>query len=131
MDKPQAWQAIANRCPHELPPDVVCSAAAFGRSVGMRENQAFQRLAQGGHTPASHIEVAKSGTERFYVTQEDIDGFHQRFLTQKTLATEYGGFWRTLIEKLRSQGVEPFSYDGESFGHLFLRADVEQFFEPR
>lgn len=112
----------------ELPPDVVCSAAAFGRSVGMRENQAFQRLAQGGHTPASVKVVSENGTERFYVTETDIEAFHQKFLTQNTMASEYAGFWRTLVEKLISRGVEPFTSDGESFGNLFLRVDVEREF---
>ena len=117
--------------PSKLPPAVVCSAAAFGRSVGMRENQAFQRLVQGGHTPASHKVVSKNGTERFLVTEKDIEAFHQRFLSQKTLASEYNGFWRTLVEKLMSRGVEPFTSDGESFGHLFLRVDVEREFGPK
>lgn len=114
--------------PSKLPPAVVCSAAAFGRSVGMREKQAFQRLVQGGHTPASHKVVSNDGTERFYVTEKDIEAFHQRFLSQKTLASEYNGFWRTLVEKLISRGVEPFPSDGEGFGNLFLRVEVEREF---
>ncbi|MEP6017815.1 MAG: hypothetical protein ABJ251_04925 [Paracoccaceae bacterium] len=55
-----------------------------------------------------------------------VGAFHQRFLSQKTLASEYNRFWRTLVEKLISRGVEPFSSDGESFGNLFLRVDVER-----
>lgn len=108
------------------PPEVVCTAAAFGRSVGMRENQAFQRLVKAGHARASHAEVAKNGSVRFYVTQDDTADFHRRFFTQKTLADQYGGFWRTLVENLLARGVERFSVDGESFGNLFLRADVER-----
>ncbi|NOE28326.1 hypothetical protein [Ruegeria sp. HKCCD6157] len=63
------------------------------------------------------------------MTEDDIAAFHQRFFTQKTLADEYNGFWRTLVAQLQAGGVEPFTSDGETFGHLFLRADVERFFE--
>ena len=128
IDQLASQSTMVSPKPSKLPPAVVCSAAAFGRSVGMRENQAFQRLVQGGHTPASHTVLSKNGTERFYVSEKDIEAFHQRFLSQKTLAIEYNGFWRTLVEKLMSLGVEPFTSDGESFGHLFLRVDVEREF---
>ena len=128
IDQLASQITTASPKPSKLPPAVVCSAAAFGRSVGMRENQVFQRLVQGGHTPASHKVVSKNGTERFYVTGKDIEAFHQRFLSQKTLASEYNGFWRTLVEKLISRGVEPFTSDGESFGNLFLRVEVEREF---
>jgi hypothetical protein len=113
----------------KLPTEVVSTAAAFGRSVGMREGQAFQRLVHAGHTPASHETISRNGTKRFYVTEDDIAAFHQRFFTQKTLADEYNGFWRTLVAQLQAGGDEPFTSDGETFGHLFLRADVERFFE--
>lgn len=128
IDQLASQSTTVSAKPYKLPPAVVCSAAAFGRSVGMRERQAFQRLVQGGHTPASHSVVSKNGTERFYVTEKDIEAFHQRFLTQNTMASEYEGFWRTLVEKLISRGVEPFTSDGESFGSLFLRVDVEREF---
>lgn len=128
IDQLAAQSTEVSATASKLPPDVVCSAAAFGRSVGMRENQAFQRLVQGGHTPASHTVLSKNGTERFYVSEKDIEAFHQRFLSQKTLASEYNGFWRTLVEKLISRGVEPFTSDGESFGNLFLRTEVEREF---
>lgn len=111
-----------------LPPEVICTAAAFGRSVGIRGNQAFIRLVRAGLTPASHTVVTKSGLKRFYVTESDISEFHERFVTQATMAAEYDVAWRTLVSRLHAGGVAPFSSESEEFGNLYLRADVETFF---
>ncbi|MEJ6404056.1 TniQ family protein [Yoonia sp. 2307UL14-13] len=128
IDHLAAEVGVPVEAPSKLPAEVVSSAAAFGRSVGMREGQAFQRLVMAGHTSASHEVISNSGARRFYVTEDDIAAFHRRFLTQMTLADEYNGFWRTLVTELYSGGVERFTVGGETFGHLFLRTDVERFF---
>jgi hypothetical protein len=112
----------------QYPDGVVSTASAFGRSIGMRENEAFIRLVRSGHTPASHADISKAGKKRYYVTEEDIAAFHRKYLTQNTMAIEFNGFWRTLITRLQAAGVKPFASAREEYGHLYLRADVEEFF---
>lgn len=131
IDKIAAQNFHENTTEQRLPPEVICTATAFGRSVGMRGNQAFIRLVRARHTPASHVVVTKSGVKRFYVTQNDIAVFHEKFVTQATMADERNDFWRTLVSELNSGGVMPFSSGGEKFGHLYLRADVHAFFAVR
>ncbi|NSX53279.1 hypothetical protein [Parasulfitobacter algicola] len=111
-----------------LLPGVICTAAAFGRSVGMRGDQAFIRLVRARLTPASHVVVTKSGVKRFYVTESDIAAFHEKFVTQASMAAEYDVDWRTLVSRLQAGGVEPFSSGSDGFGHLYLRVDVEELF---
>ena len=112
-----------------FPIEVISTASAFGRSVGMRENEALVRLVRDGHTPASHKTVSKTGLERFYVTASDISAFHTKFVTQKTLSEDHGIFWRTIITRLQKGGVAPFSWKDEEYGHLYLRNDAEAFFQ--
>jgi len=110
------------------PEEVVVTASAFGRSVGMRENEAFVKLVRAGHTPASHTDVSKTGKKRYYVTEEDIAAFHQEYLTQSTMSVEFNVFWRTLITQLQTAKVKPFTSGNEEYGHLYLRTDVEGYF---
>ena len=110
------------------PEGVVSTAAAFGRSVGMRENEAFVRLVRAGHTPASHTDISKTGKKRYYMTEEDIAAFHQEYLTQSTMSAEFNVFWRTLITRLQTAQVKPFTSGNEEYGHLYLRTDVRRFF---
>ncbi|WP_025050373.1 hypothetical protein [Sulfitobacter noctilucae] len=93
----------------QYPDGVVSTASAFGRSIGMRENEAFIRLVRAGHTPASHVDISTAGKKRFYVTEDDIAAFHRDYLTQNTMAVEFNGFWRTLIARLQAAGVKPFT----------------------
>ena len=128
MDKIKAESSHEIATGSRLPTEVICTAAAFGRSVGIRENQAFIRLVRAGLTPASHTVVTKSGLKRFYVIESDIAAFHERFVTQATMAAERNVSWRTLVTRLQAGGVESFSFGGEVFGHLYLRAEVDTFF---
>ena len=128
MDKLLAENSHEITTGPRLLPGVICTAAAFGRSVGMRGNQAFIRLVRARLTPASHVVVTKSGVKRFYVTESDIAAFHEKFVTQASMAAEYGVDWRILLSRLQAGGVEPFSSGSDGFGHLYVRVDVEEFF---
>lgn len=133
VNKNEVDQLVANNSggiekKPQYPDGVVSTASAFGRSIGMRENEAFVRLVRAGHTPASHADISKAGKKRYYVTEEDIAAFHRKYLTQNTMAVEFNGFWRTLITRLQAAGVKPFTTGKEEYGHLYLRADVEEFF---
>lgn len=112
----------------QYPDGAVSTASAFGRSIGMRENEAFVRLVRAGHTPASYTDISKAGKKRHFVSEEDIAAFHQQYLTQNTMAVEFNTFWRTLITRLQAAGVKPLTSGGEEYGHLYLRADVEELF---
>ena len=76
--------------------ETLITAAAFGRSVGVRTQRWFEGLAAAGHMPATRITDPKSGKERVYVPTGDIDCFHRRFLTAATMETEFGQYRRTL-----------------------------------
>lgn len=49
----------------QYPDGVISTASAFGRSIGMRENEAFIRLVRAGHTSASYTDVSKAGKKRY------------------------------------------------------------------
>lgn len=53
------------------------------------------------------------------------EAFHRRFMTLSSPAKEFGGQRHTYLAALQSGDVEPFAPDGEDYGHLHLRKDVE------
>jgi hypothetical protein len=112
----------------QYPDGVVRTASACGRASGLRETEAFVRLVRAGHTPASYADISKAGKKRYYVTEGDIAAFHQQYLTQNTMSVEFNMFWRTLITRLQAAGVKQFTSGSEEYGHLYLRADVEELF---
>ncbi|AKS47031.1 hypothetical protein OSB_24980 [Octadecabacter temperatus] len=50
---------------------------------------------------------------------------HQRFLTTTTMMNEFGQPRNALLLKLKATGVMPFRPNGENFGQLYLRRDIE------
>jgi hypothetical protein len=101
------------------------AAAAFGRTIGMRDMGRFLSLIAAGHTPATRMTHQKLGGEFMLVTEPQIAAFHARFLTLPSMAAEFGEHRRTLLAKLRAAGVKPFAPNGEDYGHLYLREDVQ------
>ena len=101
------------------------TAAAFGRSVGKRGQGWFERLSAAGHTPSTRVPRPKWGGMRTYVSQADQEAFHARFMTPSTMAREAGADRRVIISKLNAAGIGPFAPNGESYGGLYLRSEVE------
>ncbi len=96
------------------------TAAAFGRSVGIRTQGWFERLSSAGHTPATRRPHPKYGGDWIYASIGDIEEFHKRFVTSKTIRDDFGHYRRFLLKKLNR-----FAPNGEDYGPLFLREDVE------
>ena len=105
--------------------EILVTATAFGRSVGVRTQRRFEGLAAAGHMSATRITDPKSGKERVFASTGDIDCFHKRFLTAATLETEFCQHRKTLLAKLKSAKVYAFAPSGEDYGPLYLREDVE------
>ncbi len=101
------------------------TAAAFDRSIGKRGEGWFERLSAAGHTPSTRVPRPKWGGMRTYVSQADQEAFHARFMTPSTMAREAGADRRVIISKLNAAGIGPFAPNGESYGGLYLRSEVE------
>ena len=102
------------------------SAAAFGRSVGLRDNGAFVALIEEGHVPAKAR--LHPGTKRmqYWMDEADISAFTARFATPSMLIAETGLHRNTIRKLLRSSRLAPFSPDGRDFGAIFLRSDLTE-----
>jgi len=101
------------------------SAAAFSREVGMRETGWFEKLFSAGHLSATRRPHPTLGGVRIYLSEQDIEAFHQRFLTSTTMVSEFAEARQAIIAKLTAAGVKPFDSNGEAYGRLYLREDVE------
>jgi hypothetical protein len=99
--------------------------AVFGRSVGIRESGWFEALFAGGHTPATKLPHPNLSHERRLVSNSDAAAFHRRFLTAATMEKEFGVHRRTLLARLRDARVGTFKPDGQDFGQIYLRVNVE------
>ena len=84
----------------------------------------MRRLIVNGHTPATLIQNPKTRAEQNYLTADDADAFHSKFMTPRTMDKEYGRSWQSLGADMRSKGVNPFTPNGEVYGSLFLRSEV-------
>jgi hypothetical protein len=114
----------------EMSEKTMISAAVFARSVGMRSEGWFEKLAATGHTPATHMPHPKWGGMRVYVSERDIAEFHKRFLTSTTMEREFGVHKISLLAKLKEAGVRPFAPSGQNFLALYRREDVEAVLIP-
>ncbi|WP_106204477.1 hypothetical protein [Aliiruegeria haliotis] len=99
------------------------TAAAFGRLVGIRTQGWFEKLAGSGHTPATRRLHPKRGRERVYVSESDIEEFRKRFVTSPMMKGEFG----LTSRKRLLAALERFAPNGEDYGPLYLREDVEAF----
>ena len=74
--------------------------------------------------------IANRGTfERLFNVSDpetsSRSAFHRRFVTMRTLSAETGRAIPGLRVQLKRAGVALFSPDGQDFGHLYLREEVE------
>ncbi|MDG1130875.1 MAG: hypothetical protein P8N68_17410 [Paracoccaceae bacterium] len=60
-----------------------------------------------------------------YVTEADAAAFHARFFTPRTASLHFSQSWQSLSAKLRDHGISSFSPDGEDYGTLWLREEVD------
>ncbi|RBI67035.1 hypothetical protein DQW77_17845 [Roseovarius sp. TE539] len=96
----------------------------FAKSVGISQPARLSRLINQGHAPATRMRNPRTRAYQFYITTEDADAFHERFLTSRTMAKAFGRSWQSLSAELRGKGVTPFSPDGVDYGPIYLRDAV-------
>jgi len=113
------------RSRHDSADITFVTAAAFARKIGIRAEGWFEELAAAGHTPATHRLHPKLGVMKTYLSEHDADAFHGRFLTPTTMMVEFGEHRQTLLRKLKDAAVMPFKPNGEDYGTLYLRTDIE------
>jgi len=101
------------------------SIELFSKTVGIGQPIRMKRLVRSGHTPATELVNPKLKTRQFVISRDDADAFHQRFYTPRTMAQAYGKSWQSMTATLRAAGVKVFSPDGEDYGSLYLRRDVD------
>jgi hypothetical protein len=109
----------------------VMSAAAFGRSVGIRDKAHFLALANAGHTPTVRIVHPKTKQVQLRVTEEHMKAFHRRFLTTTTIEREFGLHRNAIVASLKAGKVLPFASNGQEFGALWLRDEAAGLFIER
>jgi hypothetical protein len=105
------------------------TAYTFGRSVGIRASGWFKKLAAEGHTPETLTPHPKGGPDQSYLSPDDITQFHKRFMTPATMEQKFGQHRKILLGKLRAAGVETFAPNGEDYGPVYLRNEVEAVLE--
>ncbi|MEP1495727.1 hypothetical protein, partial [Pseudophaeobacter sp.] len=105
------------------------TAYAFGRSVGIRISGWFKKLAAEGHTPETLTPHPKGDPDQSYLSPDDITQFHKRFMTPATMEQKFGQHRKILLGKLRAAGVETFAPNGEDYGPVYLRNEVEEILE--
>lgn len=104
------------------------TVSAFGREIGMRDKGRFLALISDGHTTATEKINPTTGVAHLYMTENDIQAFHQRFMTSPTMEAEFGQHRRKLLNEVLAAGVNPFAPNGEDYGYVFLRSEVEAIF---
>lgn len=106
------------------------TATAFGISVGIKDKGRFRALIDAGQTSATTMRNPKTGIVNTVMTAADIADFHGRFVTMRTLSAETGRPIPELRADLKRAGVAVFAPEGQDFGRLFLREEVEAALEP-
>ena len=106
------------------PSGVLISAAAFGRSIGLRDRRKFLALIEAGHTPATKSKNPRTGRLQYHLTAGDVLSFHKRFVTLTTLSMETGRHRNTLRRLVASPRVPRFAPDGQDFGPVYPRAEA-------
>lgn len=112
--------------PSDVPEaETLITARVFGMSVGIKDKGRFRALIDAGHTSATTLRNPKTGIANIFVTAADIAAFHRRFVTMRTLSAETGRAIPELRGEIKRAKVSVFSPDGQDFGRLFLREEVE------
>ena len=104
------------------------TVSAFGRQIGMRDKGRFPALIADGHATATEKINPTTGAAHLYMTEKDIQAFHQRFMTSPTMEAEFGQHRRKLLTEVLAAGVNPFAPNGEDYGYVFLWSEAEAVF---
>jgi hypothetical protein len=106
-------------------PSPAMSLETFAKSVGIGRPAFLRRLVVNGHMPTTKLPNPRTKAMQGYVTEADAAAFHARFFTLRTASLHFDQSWQILSAKLREHGILSFSPDGEDYGTLWLRSEVE------
>lgn len=114
---------IAANLGNEPPPAM--SLETFAKRVGIGQPAFLRRLVLNGHTSTTELPNPRTKAMQRYVTEADAAAFHARFFTPRTASLHFSQSWQSLSAKLRDHGISSFSPDGEDYGTLWLREEVD------
>lgn len=100
-------------------------ATEFGRRVGLRDTGRLTAFLKAGHAPAQVIRTSRTGLERLYMSEADMAAFHRCYLTHLTIVKQFGEHRNAILARLKAAGVAPFRHDGQDYGAIYLRHEVE------
>lgn len=103
-------------------------AAEFGRTISRRGKDRFLALLAAGHAPAIRVTAPKDGFPIIYLRASDIEAFRARYVTLPMLIERFNEHRNTILARLRQANVRPFSPEGETYGQIYLRDEVERAF---
>ena len=101
------------------------SARDFGREVGLRDTHHLNALFVAGHLSAIRSKHPKTGILQLCLSTDDIAAFPRRFATISTLAKERAVHHSTVRTWIKAANLRPYSPNGEDFGLMFLRDEVD------
>jgi hypothetical protein len=105
------------------------SIEVFARQCGLKDLCA-RRLFRNNHLPYTEGRHPKTGMEQRFLSPQDIEAFHVRFVTLRRLAVERGSTWQALRHELSAKGITPFSPDGEDYGAIYERSAISGLDDP-
>lgn len=103
----------------------VMSVAEFGRSIGLRNKGQFSAFCADHQTPTIKVHHTHFKQYQLRVTNENIDAFHQRFLTITTMSSEFSLHRNSILALIRLNSIPAFAPDGQNYGPIYLREVVQ------
>lgn len=100
-------------------------ATEFSRTISRRGRDRFIALLEAGHSPSVRMTAPKDEACVFYLRASDIQAFRERFVTLPMLIERFGEHRNTILARLRKARLRPFAPEGVSYGHIYLRKEVE------
>lgn len=107
------------------------SLAELGRSIGIREINRLMALIDAGELRAMEVIHPVTRRRQWRVMEVDAAKFRCRFLTFSMIQAEFAVPRMTARLFIKQAGVVPYAPEGQDFGNLFLRADVEALIRQR
>jgi phage antirepressor YoqD-like protein len=107
----------------EPPPAI--SIENFAKSVGVNQPSRMRMLVMNGHINATKMQNPRTKADQFYFTSSDSKAFHAEFLTPRTMSIAYSRSWQSIGAELKAKNIRPFAPDGEDYGSLFRREEID------
>ena len=107
------------------------SVAEFARTVGLHRNGRLNRLVAADEVAVTRIFNPLTAQHSNYMSDADVDKFHQKFTTLKLLSQLVGRESRAVSIELAREGIERFSPDGAQYGAIFRMEDLNDWINDK